>query len=66
MQHIPLAAVVASPARIFEDVVINWGTCKMDVRCIPWVFDSETDPDMVLSTVWFAADMIFRGSPVTS
>jgi hypothetical protein len=57
-EHIPLAAVTASPARIFEDVLISWEVCKADVRCIAWVLDSTTDPDVIFSTVRFAADMI--------
>ena len=57
-EHIPLAVVTASPAQIFEDVLINWEVCKADVRCIAWVLDSTTDPDVIFSTVRFAADMI--------
>ena len=57
-EHIPLAAITALPARIFEDVLIDWEVCKADVRCIAWVLDSTTDPDVIFSTVRFAADMI--------
>jgi len=58
-EHIPLAAVVASPARIFEDISINWEVCKADARCISWVLYSTTDIDVIFSTVRFAADMIW-------
>jgi len=30
----------------------------VDVRCIAWVLDSTTDPDVIFSTVRFAADTI--------
>ena len=58
-ENIPLAVVVASPARIFEDVVINWEACKSDARCISWVLYATTDSDVIFSTVRFAADMIW-------
>jgi len=58
-EDIPLAAVTASPARIFEDVLIDWEVCQADVRCIAWVLDSTTDPDVIFSTVQFAVDMIW-------
>ena len=58
-EHIPLAAVVAPPARIFEDISINWEVCKTDARCISWVLYSTTDIDVIFSTVLFAADMIW-------
>ncbi|KAF9643512.1 hypothetical protein BDM02DRAFT_1442062 [Thelephora ganbajun] len=58
-EHIPLASVVASPARIFEDVSIDWEVCKADVRCMCWMLDSTTDTDVILSTVRFAADTIW-------
>ncbi|KAF9649283.1 hypothetical protein BDM02DRAFT_1937572 [Thelephora ganbajun] len=59
VEHIPLASVMASPARIFEDVSIDWEACKADTRCIFWVLDSITDTDIIFSTVRFAADMIW-------
>ena len=58
-EHIPLATVTAAPARVFEDVVIDWEVCKADVRCISWVLDSTTDIDVIFSTVRFAADTIW-------
>ena len=54
----PVAIVVASPTRIFEDVSINWELCKADARCISWVLHSTTDTDVIFSTVRFAADTI--------
>jgi len=56
-ERIPLAVVVTSPTRIYEDISINWEVCKADVRCVCWVLDSTTDIDIILSTVRFAADM---------
>ena len=56
---IPLAVVVVPPARIFEDVFIDWEVYKADTRCISWVLDSTTDIDVIFSTVRFAADMIW-------
>ena len=53
---IPVAVVVASPIRIFEEVPINWMLCKADARCISWVLHSTTDTDVIFSTVRFAAD----------
>ena len=58
-EHIPLAAVTAAPARVFEDVIVNWEESKADARCISWVLDSTTDIDVIFSTVRFAADMIW-------
>ena len=58
-EHIPLAVVVASSTRIFEDISINWEFCRSDVRCISWILDSTTDADVIFSTVRFAADMIW-------
>ena len=59
VEYIPLAALVRSSTRIFEDVSIDWDICMADVRCISWVLDSTTDTDVVFSTVRFAADMIW-------
>ena len=59
VEHIPLAAVVASSTQIFGDIPIDWDICRTDVRCISWVLDSTTDTDVIFSTVWFAADMIW-------
>jgi len=59
VEHIPLAAVVAPPTRIFGDISINWDVCRMDVRCISWVLDSTTDADVIFSTVRFAGDTIW-------
>lgn len=58
MMQIPLA-LVTSPDRIFEDVLIDWEVCKADMRCVAWVLDSTTDSDVIFSTVRFAADMIW-------
>ena len=59
-EHIPLAVVPQPPpTQIFGDVSIDWEVRKGDVRCISWVLDSITDPDVILSTVRFAADMIW-------
>jgi len=58
-EGIPVAAVVVPPTRIFEDISIDWEACKADARCISWVLYSMTDPDVILSTVRFAADTIW-------
>ena len=58
-EHIPLTIVATSPARIFEEISINWDVCRADVRCISWVLDSTTDADVIFSTVRFAADLIW-------
>ena len=58
-EHISLAIVVASPTRIFGDITIDWEVCRAEVRCISWVLDSTTDPDVIFSTVRFAADMVW-------
>ena len=58
-EHVPLAVVVAPPARIFEDIYVNWEIYKADARCISWVLDSTTDTDVISSTVRFAADVIW-------
>jgi len=57
-EHIPLV-VAETPTRIFEDISIDWEVCKTDVRCICWMLDSTTDPEVILSTVRFAVDMIW-------
>jgi len=59
VEHIPLAVVVASSTQIFGDISIDWDICRADIRCISWVLDSTTDADVILSTVRFAADMIW-------
>jgi len=58
-EHISVAAVVVSPTRIFEDILINWEACKADARCLSWVLHSTTDPDVILSTVRFVADTVW-------
>ena len=58
-EDIPLAVVVESPVRIFEDISISWEVCKADACCISWVLETITDPDAILSTVRFTADMIW-------
>jgi len=58
-EHIPTAVVVAPPTRIFEVIPIDWEVAKADARCISWMLDSTTDPDVILSTVRFIADTIW-------
>ena len=58
-EHIPLAAVITSPTRVFEDTPIDWEVRRTDARCIYWVLDSTTDIDVIFSTVRFAADTIW-------
>ena len=58
IENIPLATVT-SPIRIFDDVLLDWESCKADTRCIAWVLYSTTDNDMIFSTVRFAADLIW-------
>jgi len=58
-EHIPLAVVLTSPVRIFEDVSIDWEVCKADARCISWVLDSTTDTDVIFSTTQFVTDIIW-------
>ena len=57
-EHVPLA-VVGLPPRLFPIVDWDWEVCEADVRCISWVLHSTTDPDVVFSTVRFAADTIW-------
>ena len=59
IEHIPLAVVVTSSTRVFEDIPIDWEVCKADVRCVSWVLGSTTGIDVIFSTVRFAADMIW-------
>jgi len=58
-EHVPLAAIVTPPTRVFEDISVDWEACKADVRCISWILDSTTDTDVIFSTVRFAADTIW-------
>ena len=58
-EHIPLAIILESPTQTFENILVDWEIYKADARCISWVLDSTTDPDVILSTVRFAADMIW-------
>ena len=58
-ESIPLANVTTAPARVFEDIDVDWEVCMADVRCISWVLDSTTDIDVIFSTVRFAADTIW-------
>ena len=58
-EGIPLAVVVAPPTRIFEDLPVNWEVYEGDSRCISWVLDYTTDPDVMFSSVQFATDMIW-------
>jgi len=57
--HIPIAAVVVPPTRIFKDISIDWEVCEADARCISWVLHSITDPDVIFSTVRFVGDTIW-------
>jgi len=58
--HIPLAIVTSpTPTRIFEDIPIEWDAYKADTHCVSWVLSSTTDPDVIYSTIQFAADMIW-------
>ena len=59
VEHIPLAATITSPSWIFESVSIDWEVCEADAHCVSWVLGSTTDPDVIYSTVQFAADMIW-------
>ena len=54
-EHTPLAVIVESPTRVFDDISINWEVCKVDARCIFWVLKSTTDPDVISSTARFTA-----------
>jgi len=58
-EHIPIAVVVAPPTRIFEDILIDWEVAKADARCISWMLESTTDPDVIFSTVRFIVDTIW-------
>ena len=58
MVDVPFASVTPPP-RIFDDMLIDWEVCKADIHCVAWVLDSTTDSDMILSTVRFAADMVW-------
>jgi len=58
--HIPLAVVTSlPPARIFEDIPIDWDAYKADILCISWILSTSTDADVIYSTVRFAADTIW-------
>lgn len=55
---IPLV-VVEEPTRIFNDAHIDWVSYGADARCVAWVLYSSTDHDVILSSVRFAADIIW-------
>ena len=57
--HISLVTVITGPARVFEDIAVNWEVYKGDAHCISWMLDSTTDIDVIFSTVRFAADTIW-------
>ena len=59
IERIPLAVAFTPPTRVFEEVPLDWWSCTADAQCISWMLDSTTDTDVVLSTVRFAADMIW-------
>ena len=54
-KHTPLAVIVGSPTRIFEDILLNWEVCKTDACCISWVLESTTDPNIIFFTLRFTA-----------
>ena len=56
---IPLT-VVAEPTRIFNDTHIDWVTHGADARCVAWVLHSTTYHDVILSSVRFAADIVWH------
>jgi len=56
--NIPLA-MVTEPTRIFDDAHACWVTHDADARCVAWVLYSTTDYDVILSSVRFAADIIW-------
>lgn len=56
--EIPLA-VVAEPTWIFNDAHIDRVSHGADVRCVAWVLYLTTDHDVILSSVRFAADIIW-------
>ena len=57
--EIPLA-MVAEPTRIFNDAHIDWVSYGADARCVAqWVLFSTTDHDVILSSVRFAADIMW-------
>ena len=56
--EIPLT-MVAEPTRIFDDAHIDWVTHGADACCVVWVLCSTTDHDVILSSVRFAADIIW-------
>ena len=58
VEHIA-RVVVVSPTRIFEDNSVDLEVCEVDSRCIWWVLDYTTDPDVISSTARFAADTIW-------
>ncbi|KAF9781602.1 hypothetical protein BJ322DRAFT_232648 [Thelephora terrestris] len=43
--------------RIFGNFSVDLEVCKVDSRCVWWVFDYTTDADVIFSTARFAADM---------
>jgi len=53
--HIPLAIIMESPTRIFEDISIGLEVCRVDSHCISWVLESTTDPDVIFSTTRLTA-----------
>ena len=56
-EHVPLAVILEPPTRIFENTLIDWEVYGADVRCISWMLESTADPDVIFSTVRFAADV---------
>ena len=58
-EHTSPITIVVPPTRLFEDIPVNWEVYKEDSRSICWVLDYTTDPDVILSSARFAADMIW-------
>ena len=56
--EIPLA-LVAEPTRVFNGAHVDWVTHGADARCVAWVLHSTTDHDVILSSVRFAADIMW-------
>ena len=58
MENVPLANVHVGPPSD-QEIPIDWGAYKTDVRCISWTLSHTTDIDVILSTALFAADTIW-------
>lgn len=56
-EELPIAVVAPQRARIFEDLSVDWEVYRGDSRCISWVLDYTTDPDVITSSAQLAVDM---------